>query len=437
MVAVAQNRYAVERNQVKITNIINRLISLEPTLQNIFSSNYADFARRHKLSARSYRAAQAIMGCQTAVMGGHIQRCPNGHIQRVQYHSCHHRSCPKCQGLNRQRWVEKQFAKLLDCDHFHVIFTLPHQLLPLWSYNRNWMSQLLFDASSQTLLQLLRQSNYLGATPGIVLALHTWGRNLSAHPHMHCLVSGGGADSDGRWREVRKDYLLPLEVLKVVYKGKLLSALWKRLQSGELVIPRGESDSDIAGMLKKIGKKRWNVCIQPRYAYGNGVVRYLSNYVKGGPINNHRLLSMNNGSIRFRYRDHRDGEAKQMTLKSDEFLQRILWHVPEKGQHTVRHYGLYHHRMGEKRRQCRAQLGQVPESSADNLSWQDYLDQLGDKAAGHCPTCDAPLVMGQLIAPRSDRVTISLTERSQSDFVQQTDAVGPKSGVSLERGPPH
>lgn len=390
---------------------------MEATLQGIFAAQFAPYAQGKHLPALAYKAARAIIECRSAALGGHVQRCPAGHVTRIQYNACRHRSCPRCSALPKVRWAEAQQARLLACDHYHVVFTLPHELLELWCLNRAWFVDALFQASRDTLMTLLGDERHLGALPGVVMALHTWGRTLSLHPHIHCLVTGGGLTASGDWRASKRGYLLPVRVVKALYKGKLLARLWTALQSGALKLPEGRCAADIARLLKAVGRKGWNVRVQERYAHGRGVMRYLARYVKGGPISDRRLLSATPSQVALGYTDHRDGKSKVLRLSTGHFIQRVLWHVPETGQHTIRHYGLYAHRARAKRAQCREQLGQDPETETiDRLDWQSFWDQLGQSDKGRCPDCGVRLVAGTHFQRRRNTNSIG---RTRSGFIQQ------------------
>ncbi len=391
---------------------------MEATLQRIFTERFAHYAHGRKLPLRAQRAAQSIMQCRTAALGGHVQQCPDGHISRVQYHSCRHRSCPCCSALPKARWAEAQQARLLACDHYHVVFTLPHELLDLWSWNLAWFVDALFQSVRGTLMTLLADDRHLGALPGIVMALHTWGRTLNRHPHIHCLVTGGGLSDNGQWQSVQRGYLLPVRAVKALYKGKLLARLWDALKDGTLALPKDQSREAVERLLKAIGKKEWNVRLQERYAHGRGVMLYLSRYVKGGPISDRRLISSDTHETSFRYKDHTDGRSKVMRLSTDQFLGRVLWHVPEDGQHTLRQYGLYAHQARPKRALCRAPLGQADEKeSIEPMEWQDFMNQFGDTERAHCPDCGKVLVRGPTLARVQNEN--SLSKECGSGYVQQ------------------
>jgi hypothetical protein len=231
------------------------------------------------------------MQCRTAALGGHVQACPDGHVSRVWYNSCRHRSCPQCAYLQTERWLARQRARLLACDHYHVIFTLPHDLTPLWLANVQVMTTLLFQTVRDTLCTLLADPQYLGAQPGILAALHTWSQTLVLHPHVHCLVTGGGLTPDGQWQAVRQGLLLPARVVMAVFRGKMLDAIRQAYAREALVLPEGLRPQPFVNLLNRLGhptKTRWNVRIMERYRHGAGVVTYLARYVRGGPIKHAR-----------------------------------------------------------------------------------------------------------------------------------------------------
>lgn len=394
------------------------------TLREVFALGFDAYARERKLPYRSHEAANAIMQCRTAALGGHVQECVNGHLNGIQYNSCRHRSCPRCNERAKTQWADAQAARLLGCEHYHVIFTIPHELLDLWSHNRALLMDVLFTAASETLLMLLGDERHLGAKPGIVASLHTWGRTLSRHPHLHCLVTAGGMSPEGVWRASHRGYLLPVKVVKALYRGKFLAGLWNALREGTLSLPAHLTSGDAEAQLRRLGRKSFNVRIQQRYSHGHGVMVYLSRYVKGGPIGDHRLLNVSEECVRFRYEDHRDGKRKTMTLKTGEFIDRVLWHVPEKGRHTVRHYGLYGHKARALRARCREQLGQGPEPAhPEPVDWQTYLERRGHVEKTKCRECGARLRFVACLPRGGKEDPISIGTAVGSGFVQQLDQV--------------
>jgi hypothetical protein len=362
------------------------------TLQAIFQDSFDRFSRTHRLSHHHRKAAQAIMQCRSMALGGHVKKCPNGHVEGVWYNSCGHRSCPQCSQLPKERWLEKQKARLLACDHFHVIFTIAHELHQLWWLNTRLLIEVLFQSARDTLFELLADERHLGALPGVMMSLHTWGRTLSLHPHVHCLVTGGGWTSTGEWKAVKNGYLLPVAVARIIFRGKFLDGVGKALERGQLCLAPEMTEQKLKNLLNKLGRKKWNVCIRERYSHGSGVITYLARYVRGGAISNGRLSSADEREVSFRYQDQRDGKVKPMTLSSEEFVQRVLWHVPERGMQVIRHYGLYGRCGRGLRQRSRAQLGQVAEEKPVTLDLAGYWEKSGHREKLCCPVCGERMI---------------------------------------------
>ncbi len=349
---------------------------MEATLQSLFRSEFESYRKEHGLSMDQIKAAQAIMDCQSDALGHEEWVCRNdGHVERA-YHSCRHRSCPRCNGSQSREWLDKIKAKLLPCDHYHVVFTLPHELNAIWQYNRSWSADKLFQATAETLRELLRDDRYLGAEVGLLSSLHTWGRTLTFHPHMHVLVTGLGLRGD-ETRRLEKDFLLPVGVLKAKFRGKWLNFLNRGYEKGEIRLPDGWSELDWRRVLRQVARKPWNIRVQGAYKQGDGVAVYLSRYVRGGPIKNQKIVSVDKQQVCFRYKDHLDNTTKIMNLKTAHFMTRILWHVAVSGQHQVRHYGLYASGAQAKRERVRQSLGVEKEKICVN----------SEKAPRRCPEC--------------------------------------------------
>jgi len=375
------------------------------TLQSILQLGYAAYEGSHPLPDYVRRAVCAILSCRTAVLGGHIQACPDGHVERVWYNSCRHRMCPQCAWVQTERWLAKQKARLLGCEHYHVIFTIPHALNDLWLSNVAVMTQLLFASVHDTLVTLLGDPKYLGAKPGIIATLHTWTQTLLLHPHMHCLVTGGGLREGGDWVAVRNGFLLPMGVVMAVFRGKLLAAMRQGLQQGQLTLPEGKSRQQVENLLNKLGRQKWNVHIRERYPYGQGVLVYLARYLRGGPISNARLRSCDGQQVVFRYEERAkgpggQGQQRTMRLPLEQFIGRWRLHVPPPGAVLVRCWGLYAHTQGLALAVCRQQLGQGPVEAPPPLDWQSVCAERGEAHPERCPVCGQRLVCTTLI-PRA------------------------------------
>ncbi len=375
------------------------------TLQQLLDAQYPTFAETHPLPEYVRDAVHALRSCRTAALGGHVQACPEGHVERVWYNSCRHRFCPQCTQLQTAQWLEKQQARLLSGDHYHVIFTMPRELNALWLANGRELANALFHAAWGTLSELLGDPKYLGATPGMVAALHTWGQTLVLHPHLHCLVTGGGWDGE-QWHAVRNGYLLPARVVMPVYRGKLLAALHGALDAGHLTLPAGVSSAQLRMLLNRLGRTKWHVQIMTRYAHGQGVATYLARYLRGGPLKPGRIVSWDEQTVTFRYADNHDldaqgrGTRKLLTLSVEDFLQRWLLHVPPPGFAMVRSYGLYASGKRAVLTQCRAVLGQAPIPVPAPLDWQTYCARQGPQHPECCPVCGQRLIRMAPVPPQ-------------------------------------
>jgi hypothetical protein len=357
------------------------------SMQDVFTQHFQSYQRGRHLHSRESRAAQCILQCQTPAAGSHLDWCADGHFAEQACHACHHRSCPRCADRPRHLWVQAELQRLLPCPHFHTVFTLPHELLALWEFNREAMIALLMDSVRSSLLVLLADPRHLGATPGLLLSLHTWGRNLSHHPHVHALVSAGGVRADGRWLATRDGFLLPLAPLRKLFVGKLLAGLSELLEHQALCMPSQLPAPHWRHVISQLYRKHWNIQINAPYASGRSVTLYLARYAKGGPLPKDRDLILRDAYVSFAYTDHRDAQRKRLCLTADEFIARILWHAPPKGVHTVRHAGLY--ATAARRQHGQALLAlTLPQPLQHAASSPPPISS----AKPSCPTCGAPLL---------------------------------------------
>jgi hypothetical protein len=324
-------------------------------IQNIFLA-YNEQLQRSPQPLKNRKAIHALMHCRTREMGTSFYQCDGRHEVTEQHHSCRHRSCYLCAQKQRIEWIEKQKQRLLDTPHFHVIFTLPHEYLPLWRYNEKLFASILFEASQKTLLELIGDKKYWGLTPGTLMTLHTWGRQLTLHPHTHCLVTAGGVTPGGDWQAMDK-FLLPGGVVRRLYRGKIQAALRDAFDRAELVLPPDWSERGFRSLHRSLYRKDWSVRIEERYDHAKGVALYLARYCKGGPLNPPQIQAVDERAVHMSYLDHRDKRTKVQRLKPLQFIQRLLQHVPTPGLHTVRYYGLYASAAKRRYGACLARLG--------------------------------------------------------------------------------
>jgi hypothetical protein len=362
----------------------------EPTIQTILAQHLPQILSKRGFSFDQIKALRKLSECRTAALGGHIQTCPAGHLNGVWYNSCKHRSCPQCRGLASEEWLRNTRNVLLDCPHHHVIFTIPSEFNDLWRYNRLLMIDCLFRAVQQTLKQFCEDVRYLNATPGMLLTLHTWGRNLSLHPHLHVLISHGGLNANGDWVEPKKAHLFPQKPVMMVFRGKLRQLIRESLQENQLQLPPKRCAHHIQALLNKVGRKDWTVHFCDRYDYADGVAKYLARYVKGGPFRNQQLMRVTETQVTFRYRSHTTQRMEKDTLSIEDFIQRLVEHVVPAGKPSVRYGGLYTASSRARLNQARILMGQAPVSARMLLCWQAYLEDKG--FTPRCETCGLALV---------------------------------------------
>lgn len=360
------------------------------------------FRDRHgaSLSTARRRAISAIEHCRTAALGGHVERCGECGHQRIAYNSCRNRNCPKCQGLARAQWLEDRQAELLDVPYFHVVFTVPDEIATIAFHNQTVVYDVLFRAASETLRTIAADPKHLGAEIGFLAVLHTWGQNLSHHPHLHCLVPGGGITPDGRtWIACRPGFFLPVRVLSRMFRGLFLHYLAQAFAAGELnffsVHRHLHEPAAFRRYLAPLHRTEWVVYAKRPFAGPAQVLDYVGRYTHRVAISNNRLVSMDNDKVRFRWKDYRDGNRqKTMTLEGGEFIRRFLVHVLPDGFHRIRYYGFLGncHRT-RKLALCRELLGMVSTAPADPpADYRDRFETLTGQSLRACPHCQTGIM---------------------------------------------
>ncbi|WP_172806851.1 IS91 family transposase [Endozoicomonas arenosclerae] len=362
---------------------------MNTTVQKIFRQDFEFYSKNKKLPLHQYKAANDFINCRTAAMGGHIQACPEGHVERISYNSCRHRNCPQCNKIQIERWLDRKKNILLDTAHRHLVFTLPHELNELWLMNSSLMTDILFQTASETLKQLLNDKKYLGADTGFLLNLHTWGRNLSLHPHLHCLISNGGLSAQGDWVQPVKKCFLPYRVIMRLFRGKFCAAL--KRHADLIRKPDNLPPVRFNNLVNQLGRKDWHVEIMEPYEHGEGVINYLARYVKGGPITNQQLDEADD-RILLRYQSHQTGQREVHRYSKAGFIRQLLIHVPDRGKRTLRFYGLYTSGKRMALNKARAVHQQAPVSHDEEPeNWQDYLISKGYGEQVLCPVCQQKL----------------------------------------------
>lgn len=386
---------------------------------DIFRTHGREYTATHHLSGPERQVLHAVQVCRTAQLGGHLEHCDRCDFERPAYNSCRNRHCPKCQVLAKADWLEKRRAELLPVPYFHAVFTLPHEINPLALRNRRRLYGLLFQSVARTLQEFAADPRHgLGGQLGFTAILHTWDQKLRYHVHLHCLIPAGVLAFDEQcWVPARANFLFPVRALSRVFRGKFLSALQQA--HPDLVHPL--PDDDLRQLLAKLWKKEWVVYCRPPFDGPDRTLDYLGRYTHRIAISNHRLVSVGEDRVTFRYRDRRAADAKRvMTLTAEEFMRRFLLHVLPRSFMRIRHFGFLANRAKKRKlARCRELLGAgpvPPPSSA--ASSAERVHQLTGVDLETCPACGC----GRMV------VTTTLRPRQRRRGAQPRDP--PKMAVS-------
>ncbi len=334
----------------------------------------------------------AIARCRTAALGGHLDECTRCGHRAISYNSCRNRHCPKCQAGARDRWLAARRQELLPTRYVHVVFTLPHELVPLALQNKTVIYDLLFRTSAEALLEIARDPKHLGAEIGFFSVLHTWNQKLQLHPHVHCVVPAGGPSFDhSHWISSHNAFFLPVKVLGRVFRGKFVAALKRAFQDGQLDFHGGlqplAQPKTFSSWLRTLFRKDWVVYSKRPFGGPQLVLQYLGRYTHRVAVSNHRLVSFADSKVTFRWRDSaHNNEQKLLTLSLDEFLRRFLLHVLPKGFVRIRHFGfLAHRRRATTLPLCFQLLGSAPQARQEaSIATASDL--------WFCPKCGGPMV---------------------------------------------
>ncbi len=349
------------------------------------------------LSRGQRRVMSAIELCRTAALGGHLEQCDSCGHQRPAYNSCRNRHCPKCQSLAGAQWLQDRQAELLPTPYFHVVFTLPEEIAAIAFQNKREVYGVLFRAAAETLRTIAADPKHLGAEIGFLAVLHTWGQNLLHHPHVHCVVPGGGIAPDGQhWIACRPGFFLPVRVLSRLFRRLFLEHLQAAFDTGKLQffssLAQLRDAQAFAAYLAPVRQAEWVVYAKPPFGGPQQVLNYLGRYTHRVAISNHRLLDIDNGKVTFRWKDYRHHEQqKTMALDADESIRRFLLHVLPEGFQRIRHYGFLGNRHRERKLAiCRQLLGVLtpllPQPDPP-LDYRDRYEKLTGRSLRNCPVC--------------------------------------------------
>lgn len=342
-----------------------------------------DFTQKFTPLKQHQRVLNALKICRTAELGGHLERCTNEKCkhERIAYNSCRNRHCPKCQSSNRERWILARKEDELNCTYFHVVFTLPQELNTYCLKYPKELYTILFQASKETLFAFGNDKKHLGAQMGAISILHTWGQNLSLHPHVHLIVPGGGFDTNNNWKNCASegDFLFPIKAMARVYRGKFMDKFLAFLTENKLPIE--------LSLRRKLYDKNWVVYAKKPFKNAEGVMEYLGRYSHKIAISNHRLKSISNGKVSFSYKDYAHGSVtKIMTLDATEFLRRFCQHILPPKFVKIRHYGFLASRVKRKLKIYQMKYGILPDK-ASKLSYVEISKNHLGFDVEQCPCC--------------------------------------------------
>jgi len=367
-----------------------------------------------RMLLRHRRAMRAVEICRTFELGGHVDECDHCNHLRISYNSCRNRHCPKCQCLDKERWLGARNRELLPVQYFHVIFTIPDKLRPVALKNQRIVYNLLFKAVSETLHELSRDPKHLGAQIGFIAILHTWSQTLMDHPHIHCIVTGGGLSLDSmRWISCKKKFFIRVEALSRLFRGKFLYYLKQAYCSQQLKfsgkIKKLQQEAAFEKLLAVLYTQEWNVHCKPPFKNNEKVIDYLGRYTHRVAISNDRLLKLKDGQVSFTYRDSGDNDKiKVMCLEALKFIGRFLLHILPEGFMKIRHYGILSNcNKKTKLARCRQLLGvesRPDDERAENESWEDLFERVTGIDPRICPHCGkGEMVFKELLAATCSR----------------------------------
>jgi len=365
------------------------------------------FVEQHPwLSVQQRSVLRAITRCRTAALGGHLDRCDACGHQAISYNSCRNRHCPKCQAQARERWLHARERELLDVPYVHVVFTLPHVLLPLVYRNSARLYTWLFQTSAATLREVAADPRHLGAEIGVLSILHTWGQTLVRHPHVHCVIPAGGLSPDHqRWIHPKyAGFFLPVKVLSRVFRGKFVEALQRAYTRDEL---------DLAGataplrdpaqwrvFVDALFETDWVVYAKPAFGGATAVLRYLGRYTHRVAISNHRLRAFDGERVTFQWKDYAHGDQRRtMTLSAMEFLRRFVQHILPRGFVRIRQSGFLANTCRVARvALARTMLATPSTAAASTDATATVTAETASQATWACPRCGAAMIVGPILS---------------------------------------
>lgn len=396
-----------------------------PTLNDIFRRHGEVYRSLHpNMTLNEKKVMRSIELCRTEDLGGRVEACDTcGHTMAL-YNSCRNRHCPQCQSMKKEQWILERSAEILPFVYFHVVFTLPDALSGIVYHNKRAVFDLLFRACKETLLSASAQEKYFGADIGFFAILHTWGQKMNLHPHLHCVVPGGGfSQPKQKWIHAPHNYLVPVQVLKMRFRSLFLQGLKRLHAAGALHLAGTKVDDPAAfqNLIDVLFATEWVVYLKESFQTSGNVIQYLGRYTHKIAISNHRIISEENGIVTFTYRDYKDGNKKKlMRMDVYSFMRRFMLHVVPCRFVRIRYYGILAHRNKQKAiRACREFFHVQNPDTQKTFSWQDILLKKTGRDCTRCPVCkEGRLYIKERIVPIRYRAPPGNSGRDKFAFFQ-------------------
>jgi hypothetical protein len=373
-------------------------IMLSPTVNSIIKDNYDRYISQYPHTTKAEKKILSLLSrCRTGDLGYRVEQCDTCGYTVILNNSCRNRHCPLCQNMKKEQWIMERKKEVLPFTYFHIVFTLPDQLNALVWRNKRILYNLLFFIAKETLLSVSADEKYFGADIGFFSILHTWGQKLNLHPHVHCVVPGGGySKKKQQWKHAPGNYFVPVDVLKNRFRSRFLVALKKLYAKGSLYCEHTvyTDQKYFQQLIDKLFETEWVVYLKESFANSDSVIEYLSRYTHKIAISNHRIISAGKNTVSFSYRDYKDNNKKKvMTLDTLKFMRMFCLHILPFRFVRIRYYGLLAHRnKTEALAACRKFYGQLTNNFAETLTWQEvYLKKTG-KDLCKCPVCESGIM---------------------------------------------
>mgnify|MGYP001767614255 CR=1 FL=1 len=378
----------------------------QQTVNEIFRHYGYSYILKHPgISLHGRKVMRSIEICRTEALGGRVEQCSSCGHKVILYNSCRNRHCPQCQSMKKEKWILERKNEVLPFTYFHIVFTLPDKLNPIVIRNKRIIYNLLFDKCRETLLSVSSDEKYFGADIGFFSILHTWGQNINLHPHLHCVVPGGGySDKKQKWIHAPNNYFVPVQVLKMRFRSLFLQGL-KELYRRDKLYLQGTVFSgykEFQAMIDSLFSSDWVVYLKESFQGKESVIEYLARYTHRIAISNHRIVSVRDDLVRFRYRDYADGnKEKIMELPAESFINRFMMHIVPKRFVRIRYFGFLSHRNKKKAvAACREFYGIKKKNDIVPQSWHEKYLKVTGRNISCCPACKSgKLFVKEILEP--------------------------------------